>query len=95
LTRQQGIKAVKASGESDAWSGPTAGQHICDGTIMGKSAKDSVCNSYGITHQLSNLVIGGQSTFPTCSDANTTFTAHAVSERTSDYLLANWPSLIN
>lgn len=94
ITRKQGIAAAKASGATHAWSGPTAIQHIMGGTRMGKSVSDSVCDSYGVTHELSNLVIGGQSTYPTGSDANTTFIAHALSERSADYLLEQWTALL-
>ncbi len=88
--QQQGLDIIRASGAEQAWSGPIAGQHIMGGTIMGKSADDSVCDSYGLTHQLGNLVIGGQSTYPTGSHANTTFTIHALAERTCDHLVGNW-----
>ncbi len=81
---------IKASGALQAWSGPVAAQHIMGGTIMGKSAEDSVCDGYGITHEIGNLVIGEQSTFPSGSHANTTFTIHALAERTSDFVVDNW-----
>lgn len=88
--RQEGLEVIKASGALQAWSGPVAAQHIMGGTIMGKSAEDSVCDGYGITHEIGNLVIGGQSTFPSGSHANTTFTIHALAERTSDLLVDDW-----
>ncbi len=91
--KEEGLRVVKASGAKRAWAGPLASQHICGGTIMGESASDSVCNQYGQMHDLPNIVIAGQSTFPTCSSANTTFLAHATSERTADYLLANWEQM--
>jgi choline dehydrogenase-like flavoprotein len=71
----------------------TAAQHIMGGTRMGKDADDSVCNSFGVTHELTNLVIGGQSTFPTGSDANTTFLVQAMAERSADHILENWAKL--
>jgi len=86
----EGIEIVKASGAQHAWSSPVAAQHIMGGTIMGTSAENSVCDGYGISHEISNLVIAGQSTFPTGSHANTTFTIHALAERTSDFLSENW-----
>ena len=91
--RREGLEVIKASGALQAWSGPVAAQHIMGGTIMGKSAEDSVCDGYGITHELGNLVIGGQSTFPSGSHANTTFTIHALAERTCDLLVENWDSV--
>ena len=57
---------------------------------MGKSPGDSVCDGYGIAHDVGNLVIGGQSTYPTSSHANTTFTIHALAERSSDHLVQHW-----
>ena len=88
--RREGLQVIEASGALQAWSGPLAAQHIMGGTIMGKSAEDSVCDGYGITHEIGNLLIGGQSTFPSGSHANTTFTIHALAERTSDLLVDNW-----
>ena len=68
--KEEGLRVVKASGAKKAWAGPVAGQHICGGTIMGENASNSVCNGYGQVHNVPNLVIGGQSTFPTCSSGN-------------------------
>jgi len=92
--RQEGLEIIKASGAIQAWSGPLAAQHIMGGTIMGNSAEDSVCDGFGITHELGNLVIGGQSTFPTGSHANTTFTIHALAERTCDHLVEHWHDIV-
>ncbi len=91
--RHEGLEIIEASGAQQAWSGPVAAQHIMGGTIMGKSAEDSVCDGFGVTHQLGNLVIGGQSTFPTGSHANTTFTIHALAERSCDYLAEHWKDI--
>ena len=91
--KQEGLEVIKASGAVQVWSGPVAAQHIMGGTIMGAAAEDSVCDGYGIPHELANLVIGGQSTFPSGSHANTTFTIHALAERTSDFLVENWGSI--
>lgn len=88
--KEEGLRVIKASGAKKAWPGPVAGQHICGGTIMGENASNSVCNDYGQVHNVPNLVVGGQSTFPTCSSGNTTFLIHALAERTADYMLANW-----
>ena len=85
--KKEGLAIVKASGAEHAWTGPMVAQHIMGGTIMGASADDSVCDGYGVSHEIPNLVIAGQSTFPTGSHANTTFTIHALAERTSDFLL--------
>jgi len=92
-SREEGIAIIQASGAKQAWSGPIAGQHIMGGTIMGRDAADSVVDGFGVTHEIGNLVIGGQSTFPTGSHANTTFTIHALAERTCDHLIENWTSV--
>lgn len=91
--RDEGIKVIKAAGAKEVWSGPIAAQHICGGTIMGKDPKTSVCNTYLQAHDISNLVVGSQSTFAGSSSCNSTFTVHALAERSSDYLLANWSGL--
>lgn len=88
--KEEGLRVVKASGARKAWAGPVTAQHICGGTIMGESASDSVCNSYGQVHDVPNLIIGGQSTFPTCSSANPTFLIQALAERTTDFLLEEY-----
>lgn len=90
---EEGVRVVNASGSVKAWAGPPAAQHICGGTIMGNNPSASVCNSYGQLHDVRNVVVGGQSTFPTCSSGNTTFTAHALSESSADYLLGNWSQI--
>jgi choline dehydrogenase-like flavoprotein len=55
----------------------------------------SVCDGHGITHEPGKLVIGGQSTFPTGSHANTAFTIHALAERSSDHLVENWSGIVS
>jgi choline dehydrogenase-like flavoprotein len=92
--RAEGLDIIRASGAVEAWSGPIAAQHIIGGTLMGKSPEDSVCDGYGIAHEVGNLLIGGQSTFPTSSHANTTFTIHALAERSSDHLVENWDAIV-
>jgi choline dehydrogenase-like flavoprotein len=88
--REEGLRVVKASGAIKAWAGEIVGQHICGGTIMGTNANDSVVNDYGQVHDAPNVIVGGQSTFPTCSSANSTFTIHALAERTCDQMLTDW-----
>ena len=92
--RAEGLEIIRASGAVEAWSGPIAAQHIMGGTIMGKSPGDSVCDGYGIAHDVGNLVIGGQSAYPTGSHVNTTFTIHALAERSSDHLAENWGDIV-
>jgi choline dehydrogenase-like flavoprotein len=64
--------------------------HIMGGTIMGNTRADSVANSFGQLHDMRNLVIAGPGLFPTSAGVNPTFTVHAVTARSAEYLLANW-----
>ena len=60
---------------------------------MGKSASDSVVNSFGQTHELANLYVAGGGIFPTASSANPTYTLNALSLRGAEQLAANWGSI--
>jgi len=93
-SKTEGEAVVKAAGATEAWSSPVAGQHIVGGTIMGDDPAESVCDGYGLPHDVSNLVLAGQGTYPTNSSANTTFTVHALSERTCDHLIENWAGIV-
>ncbi len=53
-----------------------------------------VCNEYGQTHDLPNLLIAGAGLFPTSAGVNPTFTILALVERSSEYLLNHWNSVI-
>jgi choline dehydrogenase-like flavoprotein len=64
--------------------------HIMGGTIMGRTAKDSVTNSFGQVHGIPNLVIAGPGLFPTSGGVNPTFTLHAVTARSAAHLLEVW-----
>jgi choline dehydrogenase-like flavoprotein len=91
---QEGQEVFKAAGAKDVWTGPQAAMHIVGGTIMGGEPASSVCNSYGQTHDISNLVIAGSGLFPTSGGVNPTFTIHALAARASEHLLENWNSII-
>jgi choline dehydrogenase-like flavoprotein len=64
--------------------------HLMGGTIMGKSAADSVTNSYGQTHEIANLWIAGPEIFPTSGAPNPTYTILALSLRGAESLAENW-----
>jgi choline dehydrogenase-like flavoprotein len=86
LTEQaakEGLEIFRAAGAGDTWHGPTGGQHIMGGTIMGKDAATSVTDEFARVHGIDNLVVGGGSVFPTSSAVNSTFTIHAVSMRSA------------
>ena len=65
--------------------------HSFGGTIMGDSAKNSVVNSYGQTHDVANLFIAGTGLFPTTGAVNPTFTLSALALRSAQHILRNWP----
>ncbi|PCJ33448.1 MAG: hypothetical protein COA93_07755 [Alphaproteobacteria bacterium] len=69
--------------------------HIMGGTIMGDTAENSVTNSYGQCHDIDNLFIAGPGLFPTSGGVNPTFTVHALTLRSSEYILNNWSGVIS
>lgn len=91
---QEGVDVCKAAGASDAWHGPQGGQHLMGGAIMGEGAQSSVTNEHSQTHDISNLIVGGSSVFPTSSCVNSTFTIHAVAMKSATHLVANWHKYI-
>jgi choline dehydrogenase-like flavoprotein len=91
---EEGKAVFAAAGATKVLTGPQAGMHIMGGTIMGDDPLSSVTNSYGQTHDISNLVIAGSGLFPSSGGVNPTFTIHALTARAGDYLLANWNSII-
>lgn len=89
----EGLDLMKAAGAVEAWHGPKVAQHLIGGTIMGNDPAKSVTNSFGQTHDVSNLLIGGSGVFPTSSAVNPTFTIHALAMRSADHVARNWASL--
>jgi len=90
----EGRAVFEAAGATEVWTGPQVAMHIIGGTIMGDNPRSSVTNSYGQSHDISNLVIAGSGLFPTSAGVNPTFTIHALTSRAGDHLLANWNSII-
>lgn len=91
---EEGKAVFEAAGATEVWSGPQAGMHIIGGTIMGDDPQSSVSNSYGQTHDIANLIIAGAGLFPTSGGVNPTYTIHALTARSGDYLLDNWNSIV-
>jgi choline dehydrogenase-like flavoprotein len=91
----EGVEIAKGAGAKEIMParGGIAPQHLLGGTIMGKSAADSVVNSYGQSHELANLYVAGCGIFPTESSSNPTFTLNALSLRGAEQLAANWSSI--
>lgn len=63
--------------------------HIIGTTRMGHNSQTSVVDSFGKTHEHSNLFIVGPSVFPTSGTANPTLTAAALTLRTINQLLTD------
>ena len=53
---------------------------------MGASAKDSVCNAYGQTHDVANLFISDGSQFTTGGAENPTLTIVTLAIRQAEYI---------
>ena len=91
----EGLAVAKAAGAKEMWSGrgniPTI--HLMGGTIMGTSAENSVANSYGQTHEISNLYVAGPGIFATGGASNPTYTIFALSLRGAEQLAANWSTV--
>jgi choline dehydrogenase-like flavoprotein len=94
LARDEGLEILRAAGANEVWAGPTAAIHQVGGTVMGRSADDSVANSYGQTHEIENLFIAGASLFPTIAAVNPTGTLSALALRTADYIISERAALI-
>lgn len=83
----EGRAVMEAAGATEVWTGPQAAMHIMGGTIMGRSARDSVTDQYGQVHGVENLFVTGPGLFATSGGVNPTFTAHALAARTADHIL--------
>jgi choline dehydrogenase-like flavoprotein len=92
---EEGLKVAKATGAKEVWSGrgPMPTIHLFGGTIMGKSAGDSVVDSFGQTHEIPNLYISGPGIFPTEGASNPTYTIFALSLRGAEHLAGNWSTV--
>jgi choline dehydrogenase-like flavoprotein len=92
---EEGLTIAKATGAKEFWSArgnqPTI--HLFGGTIMGTGAGDSIADSYGQTHEISNLWVAGPGLFPTEGASNPTFTIFAVSQRGAEHLVSNWGTI--
>src|SRR5258706_13037478 len=85
--RSEGDRIIKATRAKEPWTNPSPGlAHFLGGTIMGRSAKESVADSYGRTHDLGNLFITGGGLFPTIGGVHPTFPLHALTLRTPDWV---------
>jgi choline dehydrogenase-like flavoprotein len=87
-----GKSILGAAAATEVWTSPLVNQHFMGGTIMGKDPATSVADSYGITHEVPNVMIAGNTLFPTSAGVNPTFTTHALTLRAVEHVLAHWPA---
>jgi choline dehydrogenase-like flavoprotein len=87
-----GKSILSAASATEVWTSPLVNQHFMGGTIMGKDPSTSVTDSYGITHEVPNVMIAGNTLFPTSAAVNPTFTTHAIALRAVEHALAHWPA---
>ena len=77
-----------AAGAKTMWSF-SRHAHVIGTARMGKDASQSVVNANGQSHQIPNLYISDNSTFPSALSVNPALTIMALSLRTADLFLAN------
>jgi len=83
----QGEKVYKAAGAIKTYrTPPYPSTHNLGTCRMGKSAADSVCNSFGQTHDIANLFISDGSQFTTGGAENPTLTIVTLAIRQADYI---------
>jgi choline dehydrogenase-like flavoprotein len=87
-----GRSILTAASATEVWTSPLVNQHFMGGTIMGKDLSTSVTNSYGIAHEVPNVMIAGNTLFPSSAAVNPTFTTHAIALRAVEHVLAHWPA---
>ncbi|MFT3956539.1 MAG: GMC family oxidoreductase [Piscinibacter sp.] len=83
----QGEKVYKAAGAIRTYrTPPYPSTHNLGTCRMGASAKDSVCNAYGQTHDIGNLFISDGSQFTTGGAENPTLTIVTLAIRQAEYI---------
>lgn len=78
---------MKAAGGTPEFVVPDTA-HLMGGTRMGDDPETSVCNHWGQTHDIPNLIIAGASLFVTSGGGNPTNTVMALAARTAEILTA-------
>jgi gluconate 2-dehydrogenase alpha chain len=86
--------ALKQMGATQTWSYPAPANipinsHAYGGTRMGDDPATSVVNKYGLSHEASNLMVLGGSTWCSTTGYNPTETIYAHSWFAADYLAKN------
>ena len=87
---QEGCDILRAAGARTAWNGVMAMTHAFGGTVMGHDPTTSVCDTYGRSHDIPNLLVSGGSLFPTAGGGSPTFTIYALAERATHHVLGHW-----
>jgi choline dehydrogenase-like flavoprotein len=83
----QGEKVYQAAGAIRTFrTPPYPSTHNLGTCRMGASAKDSVCNAYGQTHDVANLFISDGSQFTTGAAENPTLTIVTLAIRQAEYI---------
>jgi choline dehydrogenase-like flavoprotein len=84
---RQGQRVYEAAGAIKSFrTPPYPSTHNMGTCRMGASAKDSVCNAYGQTHDIGNLFISDGSQFTTGGAENPTLTIVTLAIRQADYI---------
>ncbi|OEH94349.1 GMC family oxidoreductase [Bacillus solimangrovi] len=87
--KQKLTELAEASGGKSFYHLKTTA-HLLGGCRMGDNTNESVVNSFGQTHDVSNLFIIGTPTFVTAPSANPTFTVYALALRSAEYILEEY-----
>ena len=83
----QGQRVYEAAGAIQSFrTPPYPSTHNLGTCRMGASARDSVCNSYGQTHDIANLFISDGSQFTTGGAENPTLTIVTLAIRQAEYI---------
>jgi choline dehydrogenase-like flavoprotein len=83
----QGERVYQAAGATKTYrTPPYPSTHNLGTCRMGASAKDSVCNKFGQTHDIKNLFISDGSQFTTGGAENPTLTIVTLAIRQADYI---------
>jgi choline dehydrogenase-like flavoprotein len=92
--RDEGLRIMRGTGAKEVWASPgPALLHFIGGTPMGNDPKASVTDSYGRTHDVGNVFITGAGLYPTEGGVHPTFTLHALTWRTIDWMTRNWAAV--
>ena len=86
LARNDGGSLLRSNLDS-----PVLLTHEAGGCRMGTNPEDSVCDSFGQTHDHENLFLAGACTLPTTGCSNPTLTYVALGLRSADRIAAQFP----